>query len=1331
MYFCIGFLIHAMRRKLFILTLLLLACLTGRAQSFRFLTSDNELPSSMINDLFQDHYGFVWIATENGLVRFDGARYVTYTNLPSDPHSLAHDFVTSLVEDRAGTLYISTYAGVQTYDYATNRFSANVTWEDGSPFGENSNHLFCSSSGKVYSSGHSACEIVWLDGRITARKLAFSGELKNYSKMLEDTSGRQWVSIRGLNTMLRIRDEQIEARYEFTEGNYTLSDFTVAADGTVYATVSELGVVEYNPQTDRFEVVLPELAHAHLNSISAVDDRLYILAEQSPIYVYDRKKKSLSQENLEIGNGRLDEFNSTHFLIDRDGDTWLSVAQQGVLMIPAYSSPFGYLGKRVANADLVGHSPISALFEDSEGHVWLGTAGDGLYCLSEKLKPLAHYKEPAIVTRIYEDAAGDIWVTSSSTGVSRLNRRQMTFTDYVIRSRAGALTTAHDIESDIRGRLWVGTMGNGLYCYDKQNNLAISINETNTTLHKWIDRVFVANDGTLWLGTFDGLERVNTQSPTFESIRFLKRTIVYDIAQDKDQSLWLATSVGLLNVSTDGDTLQQFTPEDGLPSQSLASLQLASDGSIWVSSNKGLSKVDPATRTVINFYSGDGLQGNEFCKCASMTDRQGRMWFGGNNGVTYFVPNSVYADSRLWQVRIVAMTLADREVCAATLSDNVPATDGPIYESEQVTLGHDDHAFTIYFATEELNSPLTMQFEYRLNDQPWQRLPVGVHSVSFSNMPTGTNLFAVRAVNNQRDSTVKSLRIVIRPHWYETWWFMLLSLLLLALISVLVFMTVRSHYREKNERLLSENMEAVHDAQTRLFIDLTHEIRTPLMLILGPVKKLLAQDDDASRRSSYGTIQRNANRILRLMDQMIDLRRMDKGVLNLHFEECNLVETVGNVFADFQEQARIKRIDLTYLHEGLSQLPVWVDSDYFDKIIINLVSNALKYTPKGGKVQIVLSRPSDSRVKIAVTDNGPGVPASERERIFDRFYRGKNADGSKIQGSGIGLSLTRSLVEKHHGVMGMESSTEPPTGSTFWVELPLGRKHLADSEIASVPTTDAPVAKEENPAAPQILEDNPRAKTKYHVLVVDDEEEILQYLKHELSADFHVAGCNNGKEALSMLLNVKFDLVISDVMMPVMDGEALCRKIRQNINLNHLPVILLTANTEEEAMISGLDTGADEYLVKPVSINLLRTRVYNLIHGRERLYNNFAGKQIEESKLEELHVKTPDEQLMERIMREVNNNLGNPELTVEMLADKVGMSRVHLNRKLKELTNQTARDYIRNIRLRQAATLLEQGNHQVNRIAELVGFTNVSNFTTAFHALYGVAPKDYPPKREE
>ena len=350
-----------MKTRLFsLLIAVVLTCLSGHAQSYRFLTSDKELPSSMTNDIFQDHYGFVWIATENGLVRYDGARFVTYTNSPSDRHSLAHDFVTSLVEDRDGHLYVSTYAGVQVFDYATNTFTENVTWEDGSAFGENSNNLFYSASGKVYSSGHSACEILFQNNRVVARKLKFSGEMKNYSKTLEDNNGKLWVSIRGQNTILRISDEQIEQRYIFSQPNVTLADFTMTADGVAYAIASELGVVEYNPASDRFETMLPELGHLHLNYICAIEDRLYILAEQSPIYIYDRKKKVLTQQNIEMGNGWLNAFNSTHFLIDRDGNTWLSVAQQGLLMIPAYNSPFGYLGNRVANADVVGRSPITA-----------------------------------------------------------------------------------------------------------------------------------------------------------------------------------------------------------------------------------------------------------------------------------------------------------------------------------------------------------------------------------------------------------------------------------------------------------------------------------------------------------------------------------------------------------------------------------------------------------------------------------------------------------------------------------------------------------------------------------------------------------------------------------------------------------------------------------------------------------------------------------------------------------------------------------------------------------------------------------------------------------
>ncbi|MDO4496792.1 MAG: response regulator, partial [Bacteroidales bacterium] len=916
----------------------------------------------------------------------------------------------------------------------------------------------------------------------------------------------------------------------------------------------------------------------------------------------------------------------------------------------------------------------------------------------------------------------------SNEGMGRFTHASGKMQLNAMRSAEGVLPTSHDLVSDNQGRLWVATMGFGLFCYDHNRDLALSINAINPDIQRWVTRVYAAADGRLWLGTYDGLECINIHDERYPNERYLKRTIVYDIKADAEQRLWLATSAGLFQMSQQGDTLLRFTTQQGMPSQSVSALQIDHDGIVWATSNRGLSRVDPKSGHIVNFYSGDGLQGNEFCKNASMSDHQGRLWFGGSNGVTFFQPNEVRSGNHPWHVRLLGMTLNGQEVSSLTRSGNQFVTEQPMFMTERVELDFEDNAFSLFFGTEELNCPETMQFEYSLNSQPWQRLPVGVNSVSFSNLASGKYLFEVRAVNNQRDSTVCSLAIDIRPQWYQTWWARVLFVAVALLFLVLVVLTILSHYRSKNERMLAEKQEAMHDAQTRFFIDLTHEIRTPLMLILSPVRQLIAADKEPLRLNSYLTIQRNANRILRLMEQMIDLRKADKGVLKLHFSECNVIDMLGNVYADFLETARLKQIDFTFEHEGLDQLALWVDANYFDKIVINLISNALKYTQSGGRVLLRVCVLDALWAQIDVIDNGPGIAESEQERIFERFYRSSNATEANIQGSGIGLDLTRTLVERHHGRIQLTSSTVQPSGSTFSVILPLGNSHLSEVEKNEVQPAASLVNAEVQPAA--TVSQRVASKTKYHILIADDEPEMLAYLQRELSPDFHVRTCTNGEEALYLLQREKFTLVISDVMMPKLDGVALCRKLRQNIHLNHLPVILLTANTEEQSIIRGIDSGADEYMVKPVSIEVLRSRVYNLIRTREMLYNNYVGRQLEEDKLIKLHEKTPDEQLMERVMRVINTELANPDLTVEMLADRVGLSRVHLNRKLKELTNQTVRDFIRNVRLRQAALLLSQGNVPVSRVAEMVGYANPGNFTSAFQALYGVCPKDYRGEKE-
>ena len=426
-----------------------------------------------------------------------------------------------------------------------------------------------------------------------------------------------------------------------------------------------------------------------------------------------------------------------------------------------------------------------------------------------------------------------------------------------------------------------------------------------------------------------------------------------------------------------------------------------------------------------------------------------------------------------------------------------------------------------------------------------------------------------------------------------------------------------------------------------------------------------------------------------------------------------------------------KRITLSFDHEGLPQLPLWVSPDYFDKILINLLSNAFKFTPEGGSIRVSLAEvptAQGQQVELVVADTGVGIRPEEMEHIFERFYQAKE-NHTKL-GTGIGLHLTRMIVDLHHGSIRAENNPDGP-GCRFIVRLPLGNAHLDPEMLDTEPVDERNLLLPQPQPLPAAAADpsgeEPRiyARTKYRILVVEDDHEIRNYLRQELSSEFHVAESMNGREALKQIFKVQPDLVISDVMMPEMDGMTLCRKIKQNINLNSIPVILLTARAREADNVEGLGAGADAYITKPFSVDILRGTVKNLIQNREQLRNTFGTRQIHEEKLRKIEVLSPDERLMTRIMRVINDNIDNPRLSVEMIAAEVGISRVHLHRKLKELTNQTTRDFIRNVRLKQAATLLREKRCTVNEIARLTGFSSPNNFATAFKNLYGVPPTAY------
>ena len=558
---------------------------------------------------------------------------------------------------------------------------------------------------------------------------------------------------------------------------------------------------------------------------------------------------------------------------------------------------------------------------------------------------------------------------------------------------------------------------------------------------------------------------------------------------------------------------------------------------------------------------------------------------------------------------------------------------------------------------------------------------------------------------------------------------------------------ILARMRHRREMMKREHIEQLNEAKLQFFINISHEIRTPMTLIINPLEKLLAESKPGPLHHTYLMIYRNAQRILRLINQLMDVRKLDKGQITLRFRETDMVGFIDTLVQAFDYTARKKNIRFTFQHD-MEELKAWIDLNNFDKVLMNILSNAFKYTPEGGEVQIVLTTGSDetrkdalnSYFQIAITDSGIGIDSDKIDRIFDRFYQIDNEVTLSNFGTGIGLHLARSLVLLHHGVIFAENRADGCSGTRFVVRLPLGAAHLRPDELETTASSHAVQASLESAMRKSIdiltEEDDgdggkaaeaPTArKMRPKVLVVEDEDEIRQYLQQELSGEYKVETCRDGKEAYEKVLRQMPDLVVSDIVMPGMDGLTLCRKIKQHTNVNHVPVILLSAKARPEDTLKGMGIGADAYLTKPFNIDLLKSTVANLIANRRLLRNKFSGSQQQEQRMEKLEVKSGDEQLMERIMKVVNKHLDNPEFSVEVLAQEVGLSRVHVHRKLKELTNLSARDFIKNIRLQQAAKLLSDDKKlTVSEAAYATGFTNLSHFSSSFREKFGMSPSEY------
>ena len=1327
-----------MKRKILLALTCFLSSLSVKAQMGKLFDADKQMSSSFTTQIYLDKDGFIWVATRNGLNRYDGYQFRIYKKEGRQDLGMASNYVNCMTQDHNGRFFIGMYGALQIFD--GQRFRTVTTYDLNKK--KVPCYITCLLERKngemlIGTSGHG---LLKMKGHREAYQMGDQlANLSGIHRVMEDRREHIWL-VTEKDGLWRW-DGKVLTRYFQEEGmRSNILDVCEGDNGRVYVATANHGLYRLEGDTP---IHIESTANRHI----------------SVLYFNRRGHLMLGYDGMGVGiynpqNGRLvdnpyysrevDLSTAKVYSIceDQNSNVWLGLLQKGIYMHPGHTMGFGYMGPKLGVRNVLGTACITSVTGDSQGWRWTGTDRDGLYVQNENFQMIKHFKEnfPATILGACEDTKGNIWIGSFREGCGWIDRKTLTY--HPFRLPQGSDVSIFDVICDKRGHIWMASMGYGLLRVDLesgnvkayvQHRKAPDDHQINSIVNDYLSQLSLSPDGKrIYVSTTMGVCALDIETENWVST-FGENCLNYGtaarVAREFGGVLYIGTNDGLLCYDLEQRKLKRLAIESGLADNGIASIEQDKAGRLWIGTDHGLCCLNPKTGKTSNFFVDNGLQSNEFSDGASWASPTGYLVFAGLGGVTWFNPADVR--ERAWKadVKLTGFTVNGEPVNRGTMSGVWQVTDTTVIASNRFVLSSSDNTFAVQLSTLTYDNPEHIVYCYRINKEDWVRMPPGVNEITFSHMQPGNYSFCVVAEQNGIPTPERCFEVIIHAPWYRTSF----AYLIYIVILVVLFLQYRQrrHRKEQDNLRLQQHIHAeeMADAKLRFFMNISHEIRTPMTLIVAPLQSLIKQDDDAHRRGVYETIRRNAERILGLINQMMDLRKIDKGQMQMHMRETNLVSFISDIYELFAQQAKNKNV-LFHFDCNEERIMAWIDRGNFDKIVINILSNAFKFTPTGGEIRIRLTA-SEKEAVISVYDNGEKIPEDKLERIFERFYQSPSSANDRNIGTGIGLDLTRSLVELHHGSIEAHNNPTGP-GCEFTVTIPLGNEHLTAEEmvtdeeegeetVESIITEEEQLPEEEEMASTEL----PKMGKRQKVVIVEDDSEIRDYLTEALSNDYDITGCENGKEGLAAVLKQMPDLVISDVMMPEMDGTTLCSKIKTNNATSHIPVILLTAKSREEDQLEGLEMGADAYIVKPFNMDILRRTIVNLIHSHHTLQLKFGRNDQLEELVDDIKVKSPDEKLLERVMTAINHHLNNTELSVDKIADEVGISRVHLHRKMKELTGQTPHDFIRNIRMKKAASLLASGDMNVSEVMYACGFSNAASFSTVFKKMYGMSPREY------
>ncbi|MBE0573045.1 MAG: response regulator [Ignavibacteriaceae bacterium] len=1304
------------------------------------------MSSVSVSSIYQDRTGYLWFLTDEGLDRYDGYTFTSY-KYPKKSKVLYYNLPGTISEDNQGNIWFASFnGGLEKFDPETITFK-NYLPDPQHPATEWGNWVL-----EVYFDKH---DVMWIGTAYGFYKYneasdSFTQFLHNeddpnslghnsVNGIYEDKSGTLWLATGG---GLDKFDRETNKFYHYWHypnnqwgdpktRQYWLQAIIEDGEGVLWIG-TDGGLLKFDKNSEVFTLYNNNpntsvgLARNTILSLCIDGTGLIWLGTQHGIDVFNKSTKTFTNYIYKASNPESLSANEiSAIILDRSGSMWISTNSRGVnkLEIPSpifekYTNDSHSFDK--SNFNLTG---VTDLFEDSEGIFWVGTqqAWGILDSKSHKVISKYNYNDWGIG----HDISGNKLIAPTVGGLYKSNKDDK-WTCYLDSVGATFSEFIFGFYQRDENYFWIGTLAGDLFKFftkTKERKLIINIKYQIWTIYE-------DSFGLIWFGGFSS--SLHCYDPNKDSIRVYNSvsedssTIIdnsfYSFYEDKDKTLWLGCGTGLVRFNRSKNNFSRFYGNDGFLSEGVKQIIEDDQSNLWISTSKGVTRFDPHTAKFKDFYAANYFPEIKLWNQVGCKMKDGKICFGGKNGFIRFHPDSIKEDTFIPPIAITAFKKFDK------------------YSSfgKEIELKHDDNYLTLEFAALSYINSEENQYAYLMEgiDKEW--VYCGTRRfATYPNLNPGEYTFKVKGSTCNRvwNEAGTSLKIIILPPWWKTWWAYLLYTIVLVSIFVVStrFYLNRQRLRQKLvlESEHAEKLEEIAKMKSDFFANISHEFRTPLTLILGPAEKI-EKNQSTNPVKDASIITRNSRRLLQLVNQLLDLSKLDAGKLKLEASPANIISFIKGIALSFESLSEARDV-MIKIKSDKEFVEVYFDREKMFKTFSNLLSNAFKFTPERENVIINISETLNNTVEIRIRNTGIGIPRKELPKLFDRFYQVDSSQIKEYEGTGIGLALVKELIELHHGSISVDSKESNPEEkekgwTEFTISLPLGRAHLKDDEIL---VAEKEVHKEVTPIddaeymGPRILVESEMIpdESRTTILVVEDNYDMREYIKESLSDTYAVEEAVNGEQGVRMAENIIPDLIISDLMMPKMDGNELTRVLKNDERTSHIPIIILTAKSGQENKIEGLQTGADDYLTKPFDLQELRVRVENLINIRKKLQEKFSKGEFL-SKPVEKKLKSIDEKFLAKVLEVIEKHLSEEEFSIEECSSEVGLSRTHFHKKLRALVGKSPSQYVRTVRLFRAKQMIEEEKGNVSEIAYSVGFSSPAYFSRCFKEEFGYPPRD-------